>query len=195
MLREDITHLDAILLTHEHIDHTGALDDVRAFNYLERRAFPIYCEERVKESLKSEFSYAFAGTKYPGAPEFNIRIIDEQPFRINNVEIIPIRAMHYKLPVLGFRIGKLAYVTDANYIPEEEFKKLEDLNIFVLNTVRIEKHISHYSLPEALDVIKRVGAKRSFITHLSHQFPVHNELKEMLPEGVEPAYDTLKVEF
>lgn len=195
MLREDICHLDAILLTHQHKDHTGGLDDVRALNFIEQRAFPIYCEARVQDSLKMEYSYAFAEFKYPGAPEYVLKTIGNEPFSINGVEIIPIRAMHYKLPVLGFRFGNLAYVTDANYIPEEEFEKLKGVKIFIINTVKRGKHISHYSLPEAIEVARRVGAEQSFLTHLSHQLPSHAELAAELPEGISPAYDGLSLLF
>lgn len=195
MLREDLCHLDAILLTHHHKDHTGGLDDVRAINYLEQRAFPIYCEKYVQDSLKLEYSYAFSDYKYPGIPEFILKTIGEDPFKINGVTIIPIRAYHYKLPVLGFRIGNLAYITDANYIPESEFEKLKGLSVFVINTVKRDKHISHYSLPEAIEVAQRVGAEKSFLTHLSHQLPVYSELSKELPAGIEPAYDRLKIEF
>lgn len=155
MLREGISSVDAVLLTHEHKDHTGGLDDVRAINFIRKEPFTIYCEERVKESLKREYSYAFEEYKYPGVPEFDIKIIDTAPFYINSAQVIPIRAFHYKLPVLGFRIGDIAYITDANYIPDEEFDKLQNLSILVLNTVRRERHISHFSLDEAVEIAKR----------------------------------------
>lgn len=221
MLRESVSHLDAILLTHNHKDHTGGLDDIRAFNYLERRASEIYCEPYVEESLRKEYSYAFAEKKYPGAPEWHVHNIDESPFTIrtggpveilewesgkgytyttigsdsesHSVEIIPIRGMHYKLPVLGYRFGNIAYCTDMNFIPEEEFAKLQGLDHFVINCVKHGKHISHYSLEEAIEVAQRVGARHSWLTHLSHQLPCYEELATELPEGILPAYDGLVI--
>lgn len=198
MLRENISHIDAILLTHNHKDHTGGLDDVRSFNYLERRSFPIYCEAHVLESLKKEYYYAFAENPYPGAPEMDVHLITSQPFRIDGVPVIPIRAMHYKLPVLGFRFGSCAYLTDANYIPETEFEKLRGLDIFVLNAVKRGHHISHYALEEAVEICRRVGARRSFLTHLSHMLPRHALLKQelaALPFRLEPASDGLTLHF
>ncbi|MBQ0024872.1 MAG: MBL fold metallo-hydrolase [Bacteroidales bacterium] len=195
MLRSGRTHIDAILLTHHHVDHTGGLDDVRALNYLENRSFPVFCEKHVEQSLEKQFYYAFSEYKYPGAPEYDVRLITSLPFDVDGVEVVPIRAMHYKLPILGFRFGGCAYLTDANFIPESEFEKLKGLDIFVLNTVKRGKHISHFSLSEAIDVAKRVGAKRTFLTHLSHLLPKYSDFVAELPEGIEPAYDGLEVEF
>ena len=222
MLRESVTHLDAILLTHNHKDHTGGLDDIRAFNYLERRASEIYCEKYVEDSLRMEYGYAFAETKYPGAPEWHVHNIDSRPFTLKSggpteilswesgkgysysvanldeeertAEIIPIRGMHYKLPVLGYRFGNIAYCTDMNHIPDEEYEKLHDLDHFVINCVKHGKHISHYSLEEAVAVAQRVGAKHSWLTHLSHQLPAYEELARELPEGILPAHDGLVIE-
>ncbi len=193
MLRAGVSHLDAILLTHNHKDHTGGLDDIRAFNYLEKRATDIYCEKYVEDSLRLEYSYAFAEKKYPGAPEWKVHNIDNEPFSINGVEIVPIRGMHYKLPVLGYRFGDIAYCTDMNFIPEEEFTKLQGLDHFIINCVRYGRHISHYSLEEAVEVAGRVGAKHSWLTHLSHQLPRYDELAEELPKGILPAYDGLTI--
>lgn len=194
MLRADVRHLDAILLTHNHKDHTGGLDDIRAFNYLEKRATEIYCEKYVEEALRMEYSYAFAERKYPGAPDWHVHIIDSNPFDINGSQIIPIRGKHYKLPVLGYRFGNIAYCTDMNFIPEEEFEKLQGLDHFIINCVRYGRHISHFSLEEAVATAQKVGAGNSWLTHLSHQLPTYEKLLQELPEGIKPAYDGLVIE-
>lgn len=191
MLRAGVSHLDAILLTHNHKDHTGGLDDIRAFNYLEKKASEIYCEKYVEDSLRMEYSYAFEEKRYPGAPEWNVHIIDDKPFHINGVEITPIRGRHFKLPVLGYRFGDIAYCTDMNHIPEEEFEKLKGLEHFVINCVRRGRHISHFSLEGAIETARKVRARHTWLTHLSHQLPCYEELIEELPDNILPAYDGL----
>ncbi len=197
-LRANLRSLDGVLLTHKHKDHTGGLDDVRAINYLEKRSFPIYCEQETLDSLRNEYSYAFAENRYPGAPDFEIHLIDENPFEINGVRIVPIRAMHYRLPVLGFRFGDLAYLTDVNQIDDSQIEKIKGVKVFVISTVRMKPHMSHFSLPQAVEVCGRVGAQRCFLTHISHQLPVYSrlvEIDELRGTNVTPAYDNLRVEF
>jgi phosphoribosyl 1,2-cyclic phosphate phosphodiesterase len=193
MLREKVTRLDSIILTHEHKDHIAGLDDVRAFNYKSQSAIDIYSEERVQKALREEYSYVFSEIQYPGIPKMRLCSIPETGFTVKGVEIIPIRAFHYHLPVYGFRIRDFAYITDANFIPEESKEKLFGVKYFVINALRKEKHISHFSLREALEIIREISPRKAFITHISHQMGFHSEVSEELPKGTWLAYDGLKV--
>ena len=243
MLRAGIGHLDGILLTHNHKDHTGGIDDVRSLNYIDKRAAEIYSENRVLESLQREYPYAFASPRYPGAPEWHLHIIENKPFTVHpnkedrelvwvhnvgygykmpdgsvkacpedniepalndgkGVQVTPIRGIHGQMPILGFRIGGIAYLTDFSSIPEEEFAKLEGLEHVTLNTVSYAPHHSHFSLDEALQIADRIQAKHTWLTHLSHTFPVHGQFCEDLRRlcaergirsDVQPAYDGLVI--
>jgi phosphoribosyl 1,2-cyclic phosphate phosphodiesterase len=193
LLRERVQQLDGILLTHEHKDHVAGLDDVRAFNHITGKPVDVYAERRVLKALNREFPYVFSARKYPGAPEMTLHTIDEKPFTAAGMAVTPVRLWHYKLPVLGFRIGGMAYITDVNRVDEEEFKKLKYLDVLVVGTVRRGKHISHFSLEEALAFIAKVQPRSAYLTHLSHQFETHAELQASLPDGVHVAYDGLEI--
>jgi phosphoribosyl 1,2-cyclic phosphate phosphodiesterase len=196
MLRYKVDRLDAILLTHEHKDHTGGMDDVRAYNYIQKRPMPIYCEERTAEALKLEYHYVFAEDKYPGIPQFDIRLInDKNPFKIGETTIIPIRVMHHKLPILGYRIKNFAYITDANYISNNELKKLEGTEVMVLNALRQKKHISHFTLSEAIEVIKKVNPRLGILTHISHLMGKYKEVSKLLPPNIMLAFDGLEIKL
>jgi len=195
MLRANVEKLDAILFTHEHKDHTAGLDDVRAFNWVNKKAVDIYAEERVQASLKQEFAYVFAEFRYPGIPQLNLWTVENKAFNINGTRIIPIRAKHFKLPVYAYRIADMAYITDANYISVEEKEKLKGLKVLVVNALRKEKHLSHFTLPEALALIEELNPETAYLTHCSHQLGFHEEISKELPDHVFMAYDGLEIEI
>jgi phosphoribosyl 1,2-cyclic phosphate phosphodiesterase len=194
MLRARTDHLDAILYTHEHRDHIAGLDDVRAFNYIQKKPMELYGEARILRALHHTFPYVFAERKYPGIPQVNFHTIDLQPFSINSTEVIPIRALHYRLPVLGYRVGEFAYITDANYIGPEEIEKIKGVRYFAINALRKKEHISHFNLEQALDVIDQVRPERAYITHVSHMMGPCREIESELPENVSFAWDMLSIE-
>ena len=193
MLRENIKRLDAIILTHEHKDHISGMDDVRAFNYKSQDAIDIYAEERVQKAVRKEYSYVFAEYQYPGIPKMRLNSIPDYGFDINGLLLIPLRVFHYRLPVYGFRIRNFAYITDANFVPEETKEKMYGVKYLVINALRNEKHISHFSLREAVDFIRQISPKKAYITHISHQMGRYEEIQKLLPPEIILAYDGLKI--
>lgn len=194
MLRAKVKHLDAIVFTHEHKDHIAGMDDIRAFNYRQESAIDVYATTRVQEALKREFSYVFAEMKYPGVPEVNLKTIDLKPFMIGDIQFRPIEVMHYKLPVLGFRIGDFTYITDAKTISEHEKQKIKGTKTLVVNALQIEKHISHFTFVEAIAFAREIGAEKTYFTHISHRLGRHEPTLSLLPKNITLAYDGLVLE-
>jgi phosphoribosyl 1,2-cyclic phosphate phosphodiesterase len=189
LLRAGITRIDGLIFTHEHRDHTGGLDDIRPFNYLQNGPVDVYLHERVLNVFRRQYDYIFDPNPYPGIPQVNWHLIDLQPFMIKGLHIIPIEVMHYRLPVLGFRIGDFTYITDANRIGPSELDKARGSKVLVLNALRHEPHISHFTLEEAVAVAHEIGANKTYFTHMSHQIGFHEEVNASLPEGMALAYD------
>lgn len=195
MLRAGVKDLSAILLTHQHTDHIIGLDDVRAFNYFCQKSVDIYATEAVEGAVRRVFDYAFAEKPYPGAPQMTLHTIGREPFEVEGVTITPICGKHFTLPVTGYRIGTVAYLTDFNHIEDDELEKLRGLDVLVINALRHSRHISHFSLPDATMIAEKVGAKRTYFTHISHQMGLHATEEPLLPEGMHFAYDTLTIEI
>jgi len=195
MLREHVTKLDAIILTHEHKDHIAGMDDVRAFNFKSQDAIDIYAEEQVQEAVRREYKYVFEN-KYPGIPKMRLNPIPPLGFEIKGLKIIPIRVKHKEMDIYGYRIGVFAYITDADYIPESSMEKLIGVKYLVINALRKQKHSSHFNLSEAIDHIRKISPKKAFITHISHQMGRSAEVSGELSPEIMLAYDglTLNIE-
>lgn len=195
MLRAQVKQLDAIVFTHGHKDHTAGFDDIRAFNYLQRKDMDVYCDRLVEQLLHKDFNYVFEKVKYPGVPQAHLHLIDDQPFEIGDLPFQPVKVWHLHMPVLGFRIGNLCYITDANRIEDAEKEKIKGCKTLVLNALRKEKHVSHFNLEEAMDLARELEAEQCYLTHISHQLGTHEVISKELPEGIALAYDGLRVPF
>ena len=193
MLRSKTKQLNALIFTHEHKDHIAGMDDIRAFNYVNKSAIDVYATDRVEEALKREYAYIFSDEKYPGIPEINLINIENKPFLVQDIEVIPIQVYHYKLPVLGFRFGDFTYITDANFINDAEKEKIKGSKVLIVNALRREQHISHFTLEEAIALGKELQVPQIYFTHISHQLGLHTEVEKELPSGFHLAYDGLEI--
>lgn len=193
LLREKIKRLDAVVFTHEHKDHIAGLDEVRAFNYFCKIKMPVYATKRVEKAIRSEFAYIFAEEKYPGIPEIELNTIADETFTIGDMLIEPLNVLHYKLPIKGFKIEHFAYITDANFISNEEKNKLKNLDVLVLNTLRREPHISHFTLNQSIELVQELKPRKAYFTHIAHQLGLHDEVSKELPPNIELAFDGLQL--
>lgn len=194
MLRTNTNHVDAIVFTHPHKDHIAGLDDVRAYNFFSRKPMELYANSLTEEALRRDFYYAFAEKRYPGVPEINLNLITNEPFMVGDIPVLPIEVWHLKMPVLGFRFGNFTYITDANRLDEEARERVRGSEVMVVNALRKEPHISHFSLDEAVQLVKELGVRRAYFTHISHQLGKHEDVSRELPEGIALAYDGLTIE-
>lgn len=195
MLREKVKHLDAVIFTHPHKDHMAGLDDIRAYNYLQKKPMEVYADSVTEEAVRRDFYYAFSDTKYPGIPELNLNTITHEPFTAGEIPVIPIQVWHLKMPVMGFRFGKFTYITDANRIEDQEKEKIKGSEVLVVNALRRQKHISHFNLEEAIALVQELKIPRAYFTHISHQLGRHEVVEKELPAGIHLAYDGLTLEF
>jgi phosphoribosyl 1,2-cyclic phosphate phosphodiesterase len=195
MLREQVKKLDAVLYTHPHKDHIAGLDDVKAFTFVSGNAMEIFANELTQEALKREFYYIFTDKKYPGIPQVNINTIDLTPFSIGDIPVIPILVWHLNMPVLGFRFGDFTYITDANRMEETEKEKVKGSKTLIINALRHKKHLSHFTLDEAINLVQELNVPHAYFTHISHQLGKHQQINSELPNGVELAYDGMRLCF
>jgi len=195
MLREKVKNLDAVLFTHPHKDHIAGMDDIKAFNYFQQKPMDVFANSITEEALRREYYYVFSEKKYPGIPEINLHRIESDPFIVGDIPVIPILVWHLQMPVLGFRFGDFTYITDANRIDENEKQKIKGSKAMVINALRYKKHVSHYNLDEAIELVHELNVPQGYLTHISHQLGKHKDVSAALPRGISLAYDGLQLFF
>ncbi len=191
-LNAELEQLDALLITHEHYDHVGGIDDLRPF--CKHDKFPVFAEGFVADKLRERMPYCFGGSSYPGVPQLELINIENKPFFAAQTLFVPIRLMHYKLPIFGFRTGNFAYLTDFKSIPEEEYSKLQNLDVLIIDALRKKEHLSHENVEQALAQIERIQPKCAYFIHMSHHFGLHAQMEKELPRNVFLPYDGLEIE-
>ncbi len=195
LLRIGLKSLDAVVFTHEHKDHIAGLDEVKAFNFFNQMRMPVYASSRVQDALKREFAYIFTEDKYPGVPEIDLYTVEDSPIKIKDIELLPIDVIHYRLPIKGYRINDFTYITDANYISEQEKNKIKGSKIIVINSLRKQEHVSHFTFQQAIDLMLELKPEKAYFTHISHQLGLHDEVSKELPDFIELAYDGLQLKI
>ncbi|MDD5570928.1 MAG: MBL fold metallo-hydrolase [Bacteroidales bacterium] len=195
MLRENVKKIEAVIITHDHKDHIGGMDDLRGFNYTQRKPIDVFATSDVIKSIKNDFRYAFEEVKFSSLPEIKLHTIKNKPFKINNVNFIPVEVLHYRLKIFGYRVGDFTYITDASKITPCEMDKIRDSKCIVLNALRIKPHISHYNLEQAIEILRELKPKTAYLTHISHQLGSHRQVEEKLPSFIKLAYDGLKLDL
>lgn len=195
MLKMQLKTLDAVVFTHEHKDHIAGLDEVKSFNFFNNMRMPVYATERVQQAIKREFAYIFSDDKYPGIPEIDLFTIEDKPIKIKDIELLPIDVVHYRMPVKAYRINDFTYITDANYISEEEKEKIKGSKIIVVNALRRAEHPSHFTFQQAIDLMIELKPEKAYFTHISHQLGLHEDVSKELPSFIELAYDGLQIDI
>ncbi len=195
MLRENVKQLDAVLFTHEHKDHTAGFDDIRAFNYIQQKEMDVYASQRVQHAIRNDFAYIFSDFKYPGIPEVKLHLLENKLTTIEGVDFLLIEVLHYRLPVFAFRINDFTYITDANYISEKEKEKIKGSKVIVVNALRREEHISHFTFEQAIQLMEELKPEKAYFTHISHQLGLHADVEKELPSFISLAYDGLKLQL
>ncbi|MBD2703129.1 MBL fold metallo-hydrolase [Spirosoma sp. BT702] len=195
VLRLHLQQLDAVIFTHEHKDHTAGFDEIRAYNFRSGKDVPVYGRPSVLAQLQREFAYIFAEHKYPGVAHVQLNIVENKPFEVLGVPFIPIEALHHRLPVFGYRVGDFTYLTDLNFISDEELEKVYGTKVLILDALQRQPHISHFTLDQAIALAQRVAADKTYFVHISHKLGLHKEVEKELPPSIRLGYDGMQIKL